>query len=150
MELPDWRGFARQRPDLAELGKRLLWGDGDGRVAWLATSGSSAPRIAPVCPIFATDGLYVLATADSPKARDLSDNGRYALHAQLGEGDLEFQIGGRAREIADPQAREPVMTAIPFEHYDPGDRLFELHIQRALSVSWERPGKPRRVSWRAT
>lgn len=57
----------------------------------------------PVCPIFAGTGLYLLITADSPKMRDLSRDGSYALHAQLGEQDLEFQIGGRVRIISDPR-----------------------------------------------
>ena len=149
MELPTWREFAQRRPGLAALGKRMLWGDGDGQVAWLATRGPGAPGIAPVCPIFAGTGLYLLITADSPKVRDLSLDGSYALHAQLGEQDLEFQIGGRVRIISDPRQRESVMAAIPFKHYDPGDCLYELRIGRALSVSWNDSGKPRRTSWKA-
>lgn len=149
MELLTWREFSLRRPGLAALGKRMLWGDGDGQVAWLATQGPSAPGIAPVCPMFAGTGLYVLITSGSPKMRDLSRGGGYALHAQLGERDLEFQIGGRARIVSDPRQRESAMAAIPFEHYGPGDCLYELRIGRALSVSWDDPGKPRRISWRA-
>lgn len=149
MELLDWDEFALRRPGLADLGKRMLWGNGDGKVAWLATHGYRAAHIAPVCPIFAGNGLYLLVDLASPKMRDLLWNGRYALHAQLGGNDLEFQVSGYARVILRPSERDPVMAAIPFKHYDPDDGVYELYIRRALSVSWDEPGKPRRVSWRA-
>ena len=149
MELVNWGEFELRRPGLADLGRRLLRGEGDGQVAWLATHGYRAAHIAPVCPIFAGEGLYLLVEIGSPKMRDLLWNGRYALHAQLGEDDLEFQISGYGRIVGDPAEREPVIAAIPYEHYDLDNCVYELYVRRALAVHWDEPGKPRRVRWRA-
>ena len=148
-----WSEFAAEVPALAEIGRELLWRADQGIAAILATESPSGPHVAPVCPIFAATsgqvGLYLLVGADTPKHRDLRGGGRYALHAPVGGDDLEFQIGGCAELVELAEMRAAVLGAIPFLSFDPADPIYELLIERALSVSWAQPGAPRKQVWRA-
>ncbi len=138
-----WSDFEASAPDLAAAGRRRLVG-GDGvAIGFLATvSVSGRPRIAPVCPIFCGDHLYVSAGARTPKVADLRDRHGYALHAFLGENDEEFQIGGTATEVLDEDERAAVHEAIPFAAFERSDPIFRLDVERALWVHWERVGQP--------
>lgn len=148
-----WSEFAAEAPELAEIGRGLLWRADQGIAAILATESPGGPHVAPVCPIFAAVGgqtdLYLLVGADTPKHRDLRRGGRYALHAPVGADDLEFQIGGRAELVGSAELRAVVLGAISFPSFDPADPIYELLIERALSVSWALPGAPRKQVWRA-
>ena len=147
-----WSEFAAEAPELAEIGRGLLWRADQGIAAILATESPSGPHVAPVCPIFAaTSGqadLYLLVGADTPKHRHLRGSGRYALHAPVGADDLEFQIGGCAELVELAEMRAAVLGAIPFPSFDPADPIYELLIERALGVSWAQPGVPRKQVWR--
>ena len=107
-----------------------------------------------MCPVFCGDGLYLCATARSPKVRDLREAGSYALHAFLGDDDEEFQVAGDAREVDSASERGAVHEAIPFPAFDRDDPLFRLSIGRALWVCWERAGEADtraiRRSWTAS
>lgn len=146
-----WRDFENAAADLAAVGRSLLFHPHRGEVGILATiDGRGRPRVAPVCPIFCGDGIYLSVGAHTPKLRDLDRTGTYALHAQVGADDLEFQIGGTARRVQAADERAAVIAAIPFPSFDPADPIFELRVERALAVSWpERSTKGRRQSWRA-
>jgi hypothetical protein len=137
-----WRDFESAAPELAEVGARLLHHPNRGEVGILATvDASGRPRVAPVCPIFCGDGVYLSVGAHTPKLGDLRRTGRYALHAQVGADDLEFQISGVAREVTDAAEHERVVAAIPFPSYNPHDPVFELEIERALVVTWPEGGE---------
>ena len=148
-----WSEFAAEAPELAEIGLGLLWRVDQGIAAILATEGAGGPRVAPVCPIFAPAGsqadLYLLVGAGTPKHRDLRRGGRYALHAPVGADDLEFQIGGHAELVESAEMRVAVLDAVPFPSFDPADPIYELLIERALSVGWPRAGVARKRVWRA-
>lgn len=148
-----WRRFAIEANEFALAGQRLLTGDDGISIGFIATVRNNQPHLAPVCPFFHEDGLYLSATARSPKARDLQDNGRYTLHAFLGSSDEEFQVSGHARLIAEPGERAAVHAAIPFASSSESDPLFELTVASALWVYWENPGhadtRPIRKRWKA-
>lgn len=150
MSLLRWSEFSRAAPDIAAIGRRLLYHPDRGEVAILATvDRSGTPRVAPVCPVFAGAGLYVLASAGTPKVPQLRRDPRYALHAQVGADDLEFQIAGRARLLTSTAERAEVLDAVPFDSFDPDDPIFELLIGSALAVTWPAPDSPARLRWAA-
>lgn len=145
-----WIDFERAAPEIAQTGKALLFHPDRGEVAILATiDAGGGPSVAPICPIFADRGVYVLASRRTPKVGHLQVDGRYALHALVGADDLEFQMRGAVRPVTSASEHEAVLSAIPFPSYDANDPLFELLISHALAVTWPTPGTPRRMSWSA-
>ena len=150
MSLLRWSEFYRAAPDIAAMGRRLLYRPDRGEVAILATvDRRGAPRVAPVCPVFNEAGLYVLASAGTPKVPQLTRDPRYALHAQVGADDLEFQIAGRARLLTSAAERAEVLDAVPFDSFDPEDPIFELLIRSGIAVTWPAPDSPVRLRWAA-
>ena len=139
-----WRVFAERVPDLAEAGLRLFDHGADGvSIGFLATvTAAGKPRLAPVCPIFFDQGIYLSVGSPTPKRADLTERGDYVLHTFLGANDEEFQIAGRARIVEDEAQHKGVVEAIPFGAYDQSDPIFELLIERALWVFWENVGQP--------
>ena len=146
-----WEQFEALAPEISAAGKRLLYAPDapeQGEVGLLATvDAGGTPRIAPVCPIFCTPGIYLLVARKTPKCAHLASNGMYALHALIGASDEEFQISGTVRAVTSIEERAVVIEAIPFPAYDPNDPIFELLIDRALNVSWPTPGKSVRRAW---
>jgi hypothetical protein len=135
--------FAVSAPDFAAAARRLFAGADGVAIGFLATVGADArPHLAPVCPVFCGDDLYVVAVALSPKAADLHANGAYVLHAFLGANDEELQLAGSAEEVMPAQERAAVHAAIRFASFDRADPIFRLGIERALWVYWERAGQP--------
>lgn len=150
MGLVSWSEFQQAAPDIAAIGHRLLHHPERGEVAILATvDRHGAPRVAPVCPVFTRRGLYVLASAATPKVVQLRRDPRYALHAQVGASDLEFQLTGRVRLLDAAVERSDVLAAVPFDSFDRKDPIFELLIGRAVAVSWPAPDKPTKRRWLA-
>lgn len=148
MRLVSWSEFQQATPDIAAIGHRLLHHPDRGEVAILATVGRrGAPRVAPVCPVFTHDALYVLASRATPKVLQLRRDPRYALHAQVGATDLEFQVSGRVRPVDSPVERSSVLDAITFDSFDPEDPIFELLIGRAIAVVWPEPDSPTKLRW---
>jgi hypothetical protein len=128
-----WGEFAAERPQLAELGRQLLWHEGEQySFAFLATVSSRGRiRLHPVCPLISTDGrLYVVAGGPTPKKADLRNDGRYALHSLLfpGPGQAQFYVSGTATELEDTSSREP------FKNWElaADQAVFELHLERVL------------------
>ena len=149
-----WSAFARSEPDLAELGRALLYQFGVG-LAFLATvRRDGAPRLHPVCPVLSGDGLYVLITPHSPKRGDLLTTGRYSLQTfpQPREGSDEFYVAGHADLVADEPSRAAVLRDA--KHLaDAQETLFELTLDRVMHTRWENVGtpdlRPVRTRWRA-
>ncbi len=125
-----WGEFAGQEPELASFGAARL----AAAPAYLATvRRSGAPRVHPVTPIVALDGLFLFMEPTSPKGADLRERGWYALHSGVpdnqGSGG-EFAVSGTGVAVDDPVVRAAVAGAAP---YDPADRyvLFELQVSQA-------------------
>jgi hypothetical protein len=125
-----WRDFAKREPDLARFGAGRL----TAAPAYLATvRKSGAPRVHPVTPIFAGDGLFLFMEPTSPKRRDLLERRFFALHSGVpdnaGTGG-EFSASGIGLAEDDSDLWALVAEAAG---YDPPDRyvLFEFQLSEA-------------------
>ena len=132
----------RENAALASTVRRRLVGDDGVAIGFLATAAGGVPHVAPVCPIFCGDHLYLSAASGTPKVRDLRGSGAYVLHGFLGENDEEVQLAGPAVEVADEAERAAVHEAIPFGSFDRDHPIFRLELTRVLRVHWENPGQP--------
>ncbi len=149
-----WRAFAAAEPDLAEVGRSLLFQFKVG-LAFLATiRKDGAPRLHPVCPVLSNDRLFVLITPTSPKRHDLLRDGRYALQIfpQPKPGSDEFYIAGTAVLVDDQAARANILRDA--KHMaDASEIAFELWIDRVMHTKWEHVLSPQMHSvqrkWRA-
>ena len=143
-----WEQFARAAPELAELGAgRFAVG-----VAYLATSGADGrPHVHPVTPLIAGGRLFVFVALGTPKERHLRRDGRYAMHAVLGNDDEEFLIMGRAVVSDDAASRALAHAAADaIGMTTKNDVLMEFMVERAHWAVWEGLGTPniRRISRR--
>jgi hypothetical protein len=126
-------------PELADEGKRLFYQFGVG-LGFLATiREDGGPRLHPVCPVIAADGLHVFVVP-SPKRADLQRDGRYALHSYPPEEvDNEFCVTGRATEVQDLTVRAEVADAYHDEVAEEW-ALFALDIERCLHAKYRHRG----------
>jgi hypothetical protein len=140
-----WSEFAAERPDMAEAGRTLIYQFRVG-LGYLATvRKDGGPRVHPVCPVLANDGLYVFVGNHSPKLRDLLRDGRYALHSFPNpQVDDEFTVAGRAERVDDAVIRQIVYDAYTATGaFTSDDTLFELRLERALHAKYgPRPSWP--------
>ena len=146
-----WSTFATAEPELAARGRALLERSGIGE-GFLATVGDGPPRIHPVHVRIVDGRLLTFVIAGSAKARDLSSDGRYALHAHQDPAvPHEFLVRGRAVPVTDASARAAAAAQWSFDA-DAGYDLYELSVDHA--VFGERPSAddwpPVYHSWRAT
>src|SRR5882672_581527 len=149
-----WKEFATAQPELAEVGRSLLFQFKVG-LAFLATvRRDGAPRLHPVCPVLSGDRLFVLITPLSPKRRDLLRDGRYALQSfpQPKAGSDELYIAGSAVLIEAASTRAAIFADA--KHMpDPSEAAFELWLERVMHTRWEHPLTPQmrpvHQKWRA-
>lgn len=145
-----WGVFAESAPHLARIGRRLFEYYGIGFLATVRRDGS--PRIHPVVPIVAHGALYTFVAPDSPKRWDLLNDGRFALHAPLGQDDEEFMLAGIAMRVLDDALCAQIADVAPFDPHS-GSLLFELRIHTCHWTIWENVGQPDtrpvREAWRA-
>ena len=143
-----WAEFADAAPEMAGLLKGILeWIP----ITYLATTREDgAPRVHPVCPIFAGGRMFVAMAPDSPKRQDLVRDGRYAMHALPGKwreedgqmrGDDEFYVTGRASRVQGEDIRRAITESAGHE-VRPQDWLFEFDIERVMTAYWEKVGQP--------
>ena len=138
-----WTELEAAAPDFAKAARRLFIGSDGVAIGFLATaSREGAPHIAPVCPIFAEDNLYLSAGTHTPKVRDLRGNPSFALHSFLGQNDEEFQLIGSSCEVTSEDERDTAHKAIRFGSYDKDHPIFRLSIGVALWIYWENAGQP--------
>jgi Pyridoxamine 5'-phosphate oxidase len=149
-----WKEFSTAEPELADVGRSLLFQFKVG-LAFLATvRKDGAPRLHPVCPVLSNDRLFVLVTPTSPKRHDLLQDGRYALQSfpQPKPGSDEFYMTGRALLVDDPAARADILRDA--KHMaDASETAFELAIDRVMHTRWEHvltpQMRPVHRKWRA-
>lgn len=151
-----WSDFAEQAPELAQVGRALLYQFGPG-LAYLATvRADGGPRIHPVCVNIVGGGLYTLVVS-SPKRHDLLRDGRFALHSFSSPAvDDEFFLAGRAihRESPGLVARIRAAQQATGATTSDDEELFEYHIERALYSRYKPRGEsdnwpPQYLKWRA-
>jgi hypothetical protein len=136
--MASWIEFAEADPSLAKVGEDQLFQYGVG-LAFLATiRGDGGPRLHPVCPVISGRKLYVLILPNSPKRRDLENDGRYALQAfpQDKPDSDEFYLRGVAHRLDDEALHEKVLSDAK-HHASPDEILFELEIESAMHTRWE-------------
>ena len=140
-----WCQFAAERPDLAEAGRALIYQYKVG-LGYLATvRKDGGPRVHPVCPVIANDGLYLFIGNQTPKLHDLLRDGRYALHSfPRPDVDDEFAVSGRVRRVNDAAVRQIVYDAYTATGaFTSNDTLFELWLERVLHAKYgPRPSWP--------
>ena len=137
-----WAEFVASDMGFAEAGARLLVGaDGIG-LAWLATQGENGPHLGPCCPVFSRGRVFLIMSVGTAEVTDLRANGRYALHARLGEEEEAFRFSGSAVEVTDAEVRAIVHADVPQPVRDADAPIFELRLFRALHVTWRAFGTP--------
>src|SRR5215813_4285612 len=139
-----WCQFAAERPDLAEAGRALIYQYKVG-LGYLATvRKDGGPRVHPVCPVIANNGLYLFIGNHSPKVHDLRRDGRFALHSFPNpQVDDEFYVSGRARRVDHAAVRQIVYDVYTSTGaFTSNDTLFELWLDNALHAKYGR-----RPSW---
>ena len=143
----DWRQFSTLRPDLAEVGKQLLYQYGVG-LAFLGTArADGGPRLHPFCPVI-DDGLYAFIVP-SPKRDDLHRDGRYAMHSfPADENEDAFMVAGTARVMEQGAVRDRLEARYRDERSQPAttmmedQELFEFTIERCLLTRTTGHGDP--------
>jgi hypothetical protein len=128
--MASWSDLAAAEPALAAGIRALLqqYGLGMGYLATVRADGS--PRVHPVSPVITDTGLYCFIV-DSPRRRDLQNDGRYALHSYPPEeSDDEAFLSGRAVRVHDPLVIASLAGALRASP-DVDWQLFELLIDSA-------------------
>jgi hypothetical protein len=140
-----WCDFAQERPEIADAGRALIYQFRVG-LGYLATiRKDGGPRVHPVCPVIANDGLYLFIGNQSPKVHDLRRDGRFALHSFPNpEVDDEFYVAGTVQQVDDAEIRRVVYEAYTATGASTSnDTLFELLLERALHAKYgPRPSWP--------
>jgi len=149
--MASWAELEAAAPDIAAWGRRLFYRGGDGEGLLTTVAGDGLPRTHPVNIGILGDRLLVFIQGHSAKMKDLSADGRYALHAFLDPAaPHEFLLRGRARAITDADVRADAAAVWAFRPKD--YPLFELDIEHALFGERGSPDDwpPRYTSWRPT
>jgi hypothetical protein len=154
-----WRRFEEEAAELAAAVRAKLAATKHHVLATLRADG--APRVSGTEVRFERDGLYLGSMWQSAKALDLRRDGRFALHANPGDGSMtggDAKVAGRAVEVLDETLKEGILDA---DGSPPGPfHLFHLDLtevvltsisadQRYLVIETWRPGAGVRKAQRA-
>jgi hypothetical protein len=125
-------------PALDDGARRLLRVPGVG-FGYLATvDAGGAPRIHPINVVIA-GGALLTFVVPSPKLRDLTRDGRYALHSTgSAEVNDELMLAGRAVPAPPDVDRAAAVAAAGYAVAD-DHVLVELGVERALWAEWSSP-----------
>ncbi|GAA1969068.1 pyridoxamine 5'-phosphate oxidase family protein [Catenulispora subtropica] len=117
-----WQQFADSAPDLAASVRARFTATEHHVLATLRRDGS--PRVSGTEVDFAAEGRLRLGSMpDAVKGRDLKRDGRFALHANPGDGSMD---GGDSKVSG-------IATAVPNE----GSDLFDLDIREVVHTTVE-------------
>lgn len=134
-----WEAFAAAEPAMAKVLRNLL---GWIPIAYIATvRRDGSPRVHPFVPIFAADRMFIAIPAWSPKRHDLTNDGRFAMHALPGKRDDEFYMTGRASLVENAETRKAVSDAAKHIIHVTDD-VFELTAEYVMTAHWENQGEP--------
>jgi len=134
--LATWGDLAREAPELAAAGERLLR---TFTLAFLATvRADGGPRLHPVTVTLHDGRLYAFLVSGTPKRSDLLRDPRYALHSFPSHPggtvasyvDDELVVFGTARPHRDAELRSHV-AGVHNDTVHEGDLLFGLELDRA-------------------
>jgi pyridoxamine 5'-phosphate oxidase-like protein len=154
-----WGELARQRPELAEGGRHLLYQHGVG-LAFLATiRPDGGPRLHPFCPLLTDQDMFGFIIP-SPKQRDLRRDGRYAVHSfPTDDNEDAFSVTGRVEVVDDAAVRttlgdqfvrERVEIGVPFP--EDSHLLVRFDLEGALLTTTSGFGDdaPTHATWHAS
>ena len=151
-----WAEFAREAPELAAGGRRLLYQGSETASAFLATvAPDQGPRVHPIFPVLASGDLWLLIVNMSPKYRDLTRNQQFALHSlPTTAGGEEFHIRGIASEVIDVGSRAEIVKATDQRQgAHEFEALFRCRLASVLHTIWDNWGTadawPRYKKWKA-
>ncbi len=129
---PSWADLVAADADLAATALALLERTGMGEGLLASVRGDLPPRIHPVNVAVIDGRLLTVVLAGSAKARDLVEDGRYALHAHLDPAvPRELLVRGHAAEVTEPADRARFAAAWAFEVPDDA-HVLELSVEHAL------------------
>lgn len=143
-----WHEFEREDPELAALGSERFNSD---LPSFLATvRGEMAPRVHPVDARVKNGHLAVYMYATSPKCKDLTEDGRFALHCGVADrrgGAGEFHVRGRATRVeTEAHVRKLTDAGLPSLE---GYVLWELGIDEAFACTYgDDSDEPMTRRWR--
>ena len=141
-----WDEFTRREPELALFGAEIL----TTAPAYLATVRQDGfPRVHPVTPVIGPLGLFLFMEPSSPKAKDLREREKFALHNGVpdnaGSGG-EFNISGRGLAVDDPDTWSHVAGAASYQPLD-SYILFELQVREARCHGYGHVPLPATRKW---
>ncbi|MFC7328948.1 pyridoxamine 5'-phosphate oxidase family protein [Marinactinospora rubrisoli] len=125
--MTSWQTFADEQPELATAVHARFTAEKHHVLATLRSDGS--PRVSGTEVDFRAGHLLLGSMPGAVKARDLQRDGRFALHANPGDGSGMTEYGdaklsGRAVEVTDPEEIE--------RHRAPGTPPGPFHLFRLL------------------
>jgi hypothetical protein len=127
-----WKDLRASAPELAERAWTLLSRTGAGEGLLSTVNGDDLPRTHPVNVGIVHGRLLTFVQTASAKTRDLTEDGRYALHAhQDPVAPHELLVRGRATIVTDPDLRTAAVAVWPFS-VNEGYPLFELGVEHVL------------------
>ena len=130
--MASWSEFQAAVPEMAAVGEEVLFRSGSGDGLLTTVAGDDLPRTHPVNVGIVDGRLMTFVQGASAKARDLTTDGRYALHAHLDPNrPHEFLLRGRGTVITDASVRAQAAGSWPFTP-DDSYPLVELDIEHAL------------------
>ncbi len=151
-----WRQFAGEAPELAQAVRARFEATKHHVLATLRRDGS--PRVSGTEVQFHSDDLMTGSMWGAVKARDLQRDGRFALHANPGDGSMEggdAKLSGQAVEVTDPEelrafieAQEPPEPFHLFRLLIGEAVLTSVQGDRLVIESWRPGAPPRRVERR--
>jgi hypothetical protein len=146
----NWAGFAEAAPDLAADAHRLIFPTGTGDVMLATVRGDEPPRIHPIS-VEIVEGHLLAFILAGPKLRDLTTDGRYAMHNLVDQAaPSEVSLRGRATVVTDLAVRAAAVAVWSFEA-DDSSTLFDFSIEHAvLGVRAADEWPPRYTSWGGT
>lgn len=139
-----WSELEELAPALGQAGEERV----PTKIVLLATvRNDGSPRVHPVRPFVSNGQLLLFSGPESPKTKDLRRNGMYAIHPSFDPSSRtggEFSMGGKAREITDPEQLASAAEVSPFK-IDYG-ALFELEVGHIVALV-EHDGGVARARW---
>lgn len=121
--MADWSDIVAEAPDLAASAEGRFRATKHHVLATLRRDG--APRVSGTEVEFRPGGLYLGSMGQALKARDLQRDGRFALHANPGDGSMkdgDAKLAGVAVEVTDHGG-------------EPGSHLFRLDVREVVVTS---------------
>ena len=144
---------------MGEAGRALLYQFGVGLGFLATTRADGGPRVHPMCPVLAGEGVYAFIVP-SPKQRDLLRDGRYAIHSfPCPDNEDGFSFTGTAESVSDAGTRDAlgrqfVAERSQFPVPPPGeqDALFEFDLESCLLTRTAGHGDaaPVHTVWKST